>query len=167
MALFQSWFEQESDSNAKMLAMLESVPENRREAPEYRRAVNLAGHLVACRNNWLLRMRAESPEQEEWWPNIDSINDLRTWNEGMEGRWREYLRNIDEHELSRDFEFVLGDGRRVRWNICGQIMQLVGHSFYHRGQIAMLVDSLGGVTVDTDYLYWAMTMNPKYGVIEG
>ena len=32
---------------------------------------------------------------------------------------------------------------------------MVGHAFYHRGQIVMLVAELGGDTVDTDYLFWS------------
>ena len=32
-----------------------------------------------------------------------------------------------------------------------QIEQLAGHAAYHRGQIALLVDQLGGEVQDTDY----------------
>jgi len=54
---------------------------------------------------------------------------------------------------------------QYRWSIEGQIVQLVGHAFYHRGQIAQIVDDLGGSTVDTDYLFWAYVKNPRYGKI--
>jgi uncharacterized damage-inducible protein DinB len=35
-----------------------------------------------------------------------------------------------------------------------QVIQLFGHASYHRGQIALLVDQLGGEVVDTDYVDW-------------
>ncbi|MGC4045162.1 MAG: DinB family protein [Armatimonas sp.] len=35
-----------------------------------------------------------------------------------------------------------------------QIVQLIGHAPYHRGQVALLVDQLGGEVVDTDYADW-------------
>ncbi len=37
-----------------------------------------------------------------------------------------------------------------------QAVTLAGHASCHRGQIALLVDQLGGETVDTDYVYWAV-----------
>ena len=71
-----------------------------------------------------------------------------------------------DDDLARDFEFNSSTGDRYRWNIEGQIAQLVGHAFYHRGQISLLVDELGGETVDTDYLFWAVARNSHYGKIE-
>ncbi|MCG8608490.1 damage-inducible protein DinB, partial [bacterium] len=32
--------------------------------------------------------------------------------------------------------------------------QLFGHSWYHRGQIAALIRSLGGTPAETDYVFW-------------
>lgn len=75
------------------------------------------------------------------------------------------MRSLSEEALSKDFEFPASDGKRYRWSIEGQIVQLVGHAFYHRGQIVLLVDELGGKTEDTDYLFWAYKRDPRYGVI--
>ena len=57
-----------------------------------------------------------------------------------------------------DFDYAFRDAGK-RWNILGQLMQLVGHSYYHRGQIALLVDQLGGTTTDTDYFYWMVAQD--------
>ena len=54
----------------------------------------------------------------------------------------------------RTFEFTELNGESFRLPIEVQIVQLVGHASYHRGQIALLVDQLGGETVDTDYADW-------------
>jgi len=163
---YRELYEHERDCNLKMLAMIESVPEANRGDARFQQAVNLAGHLAACRENWLDRMDADGIKQVDWFEDRCDLATLRPRFAALETRWTDYLANLDEAGLERDFEFPVGDGRRFRWSVEGQILQLVGHAPYHRGQIALLVDQLGGETVDTDYVYWAYTRNPCYGVVE-
>lgn len=163
MDRLQTWYEHEKDSNDKMIAMIESVPESHRAEARFGRAVDLASHLAACRENWLDRMIAKGEDQGPWWQENTELASLRPRFQNIERRWSEYLTAITEADLARDFEFAGSDGTRYRWSIEGQIIQLVGHAFYHRGQIAMLVDELGGETVDTDFLFWAYQRDSKYG----
>lgn len=161
---FRHWFEHECDSNDKMLAMIESVPEANRTRPEFHRALVLSAHLCACRENWLDRMIHGGKQQGEWWPEHVLLADLRPRYASMQESWSKYLADLSDAELDKDFEFDSG-GTRFRWNVEGQIVQLVGHAFYHRGQIAQIVEELEGKPVDTDYLYWAYTQNPRWGRI--
>ena len=46
---FRKWYEYERDCNAKTLDMLESVPQERRSAPEFQKAIDKMAHLVAAR----------------------------------------------------------------------------------------------------------------------
>jgi uncharacterized damage-inducible protein DinB len=163
---YRSWYEQERDSNSKMLDMIESVPPGRRADPRFAQAVTLAAHLAACRENWLDRMVSGGNEQVDWWPQDFPAEHLRDRYTAIETVWTRHLAGLTSTEMQYDFEFTVTDGSRFRWNIEGQIMQLVGHAFYHRGQIALLVEQLGGTTVDTDYLYWALPKNPRYGPID-
>lgn len=163
--VFQNWFAHERIGNQKMMEMLDSVSEEKRDLPDYKKASNLAAHLIACRVNWLNRIQANEEGIGDWWPKVESHTELEGSLSQMELAWSAFLSDLTDEEFNRDFEFVLGDGRRIRWNVRGQLMQMVGHAFYHRGQISLLVDTLGGVTVDTDYLYWVMTTDPNYGVI--
>ena len=157
---YRSWFEQERDSNAKMITMLDSVSSEKRSDDRFRRAVRLAAHLAACRENWLDRMAEGGTSQVDWWVDEADLDLLGPRYAAMEARWTDYLASLDEDRLDVDFEFPVSGGGSYRWNIEGQIMQLVGHGFYHRGQIALLVDELGGETVDTDFLYWAFEQYP-------
>jgi uncharacterized damage-inducible protein DinB len=162
---YRYWYEHECDCNDKMLGMLESVPVDRRTDPSFARALILAAHLGACRENWLIRMTESDRAPSNWWPEDVDLESLRPRFQKLQAGWTSYLANLTDEDLKRDFEFAVKDGTRFRWNIEGQIVQLVGHAFYHRGQIAILVDQLGGETVDTDYLYWVANTNLHYGQI--
>jgi len=164
---YRLWYEHEIDSSDKMLRMIEGVPETKRDDPRFARALQLAGHLAACRENWLDRMSYSGENQVDWWPKNVELGSLRSRYTSLETAWRDYLSKLDTEELEKDFEFPIGNGRRYRWNIEGQIVQLVGHAHYHRGQIALLVDQLGSATVDTDYLYWASGRDKRWGYVEG
>lgn len=162
---FAHWYEQECDANTAMLSMLGSVPNEARSDARFARAVTLAAHLAACRENWLSRMKGGDSAPADWWPDGTDLNSLRPRYEALQAAWGSYLSELKDDDLAGDFEFHASDGKRYRWSIEGQIVQLVGHAFYHRGQIALLVDALGGETVDTDYLYWSYQRNPNYGPV--
>lgn len=162
---YRLWYEHECDSNDKMLCMIESVPYENRDDPRFQRVLALAGHLAACRENWLDRIVAGGQHQKDWWPSDVRLEGLRQRYEKMQETWTSFFSGLTEEDLRRDFEFVIQSGACYRWNVEGQIVQLYGHAFYHRGQIAMIIAELGGKPVDTDYLYWAIPRNPSYGQI--
>lgn len=160
MEIYRQWYEQEKDSDAKMLAMLSSVPEAARVDGRFAQALTLAAHVSACRENWLDRMIGGAKNQTTWWPEGTTLESLGPRYAAMETRWTSYLGSLNDGDLDVDFDFPFAPDRGYRWNIEGQIMQMVGHGFYHRGQIALLVSQLGGEAVDTDYLYWATQQQP-------
>src|SRR5512132_2354189 len=102
---YRTWYEHERDCDAKMLTMLESVPEDNRADPRFAQALQLADHLAACRENWLDRMAAGGANQRSWWPEGTKLEDLGPRFERIEAAWTEYLARIDDAELHRDFEF--------------------------------------------------------------
>jgi uncharacterized damage-inducible protein DinB len=150
---FRTWYDYERDCNAKSLTMLASVPEDRRSTPEFQKAVDRMAHLVAARRRWLHRLGglAEAPVL---FPEKNKFADLGPQVADTESAWVAYLARLDDVELARELEWVAGDGHRYRWNVEGILTQTFGHAWYHRGQIAQLVASLGGVAVDTDYILW-------------
>lgn len=151
---YREWYEYEKDCNARMLAMLESVPEANRRDPRFQRAVTLADHLVAGREKWLDYMDGEGRNQLAWWDEQCELAALRPRFAAVESQWTDYLARLEADRLAQDFEFTEANGERFRLPIAVQLEQLIGHASYHRGQVALLVDQLGGETVDTDYTDW-------------
>ncbi len=99
-------------------------------------------------------MEGKSPNQIAWWDERADLAPLRPRFAALESRWTDYLARLTAEQLAQDFEFTESDGERYRLPVEVQTVQLLGHASYHRGQIALLVDQLGGETVDTDYADW-------------
>jgi uncharacterized damage-inducible protein DinB len=154
---YRMWYEHEKDGNAKMLAMLESVPEASRSDARFQQAVTLADHLAAGREKWLDYMDGEGHNQIAWWDAQCELATLRPRFAALESHWSDYLARLEADRLAQDFEFSASNGERFRLPIEVQIVQLIGHASYHRGQVALLVEQLGGETVDTDYTDWWWT----------
>jgi uncharacterized damage-inducible protein DinB len=133
--------------------MLASVPEERRAAPEFQKAVDRMAHLVAARRRWLNRL-GHWPNPPAAFPQGTVLSDLAGMVADTEAAWVAYLSRLDEAELARVLEWEMADGRRYRWDVEGVLTQTFGHAWYHRGQIAQLVAGLGGKAVDTDYFFW-------------
>jgi len=150
---FRRWYEYERDCNARSLAMLESVPADRRSAPEFQKAVDRMAHLVAARRRWLHRL-GHFPDAPPLFPAGSRLADLPAAVADTERAWTAYLARLDDAELARELEWVAGDDHRYRWDVEGILTQVSGHAWYHRGQIAQLVAGLGGKAVDTDYILW-------------
>ena len=151
---YRLWYEYEQDCNHKMLTMLESVPQASRSDPRFQRAVSLADHLARGREKWLDYMTGKDPRHVPWWDAQCELSTLRPRFTALESRWTDYLARLDEGRLAQDFTFTESNGESFSLPIEVQVVQLIGHAAYHRGQVALLVDQLGGETVDTDYTDW-------------
>ncbi|MEZ0324832.1 MAG: DinB family protein [Fimbriimonas sp.] len=158
---YRLWFEHEKAATAQVQAMLQSVPEEKRRDPRFGQALVLAAHISACRENWLDRMRTGGSAQTAWWPEAAALEDIPSRYAEMEAEWQIFLDGLTDESLGDDFEFWIDEHKGYRWNVEGQIMQLVGHGYYHRGQIVMIVDQLGGETHDTDFLFWRFSAEPE------
>jgi uncharacterized damage-inducible protein DinB len=154
---YRRWFAYEKDAHEKTLQSLGTVPPERREDPSFRKAVSLLGHLVAARQLWLHRcgVRPTGPSTlAEFFPESLTLEELKVRLDDMHREWDDYLARLDETELARVFEYRALEGDRFRNRVEDITTQLVGHSWYHRGQVAALVRELGGKPAATDYIFW-------------
>jgi uncharacterized damage-inducible protein DinB len=151
---YRRWFEYEKDSHAKTLASINAVREELRDTAEFRKAVNLMGHIVAARRMWLFRFGVSS-DKVELFPREIGFAELPDKIAEMETKWSQYLTQLDEAQLANVFEYDSYEGLRFRNTIEEILTQLFGHSWYHRGQIAQLLRSIGAEPAVTDFVFWA------------
>lgn len=151
---YRRWFDYEKDSHAKTIASLHAVPDEMRNAEAFRRAVYLMGHIVAARRMWLFRLGVTGQNAELFPPDV-TLEQVTDQISEMETLWSAYLIGVDDFDLEQVFEYQSYEGPRFRNTIEEILTQLFGHSWYHRGQIAALVRSLGGTPAITDFVFWS------------
>jgi uncharacterized damage-inducible protein DinB len=150
---YRRWFDYEKDSHGKVLQSFYSIPEDARSSEGMQRAVDLMAHVVAARMMWLFRFGVIA-EKAELFPRNASLTELPSLIAGMETAREKFLAYLPETELVRVFEYQSYEGPLFRNSIEDILTQLFGYSWYHRGQVASLVRSLGGQPAVTDFVFW-------------
>lgn len=151
---FRRWFEYEKDAHAKTLASLETVPAQRRSEEGYHKALTFFAHMMAARRLWLYRFGAYPEAPTVFFPNDMALADLHEQLAHVNEIWTNYLSRLDDEQISKPFEYRSLDGNPFRNVIEDILTQLFGHSWYHRGQIAFIVRTLGGTPAITDFVFW-------------
>jgi uncharacterized damage-inducible protein DinB len=151
---YRRWFTYEIDVHQKTIASLEAVPDEVRAVPAYQKAVDLFAHIVAARRLWLYRFGISKEAVTDIFPKNVEVGVLGGLAEAMQVMWANYLECVDDQELARVFEYRALDGKQFKNTIEDILTQLFGHSWYHRGQIAQLLRSLGAEPAVTDFVYW-------------
>jgi uncharacterized damage-inducible protein DinB len=151
---YRRWFDYERDSHAKTMASLDAVAVELRASPSFQKAVDLMAHVVAARRMWLFRFGVTG-EKPDLFPQTVRLADVQSDLALMEGAWTKYLNGLNDDELARVFEYQSYDGSRFRNSVEDIFTQLFGHSWYHRGQIAHLLRTMGAEPAVTDFVFWA------------
>ena len=159
-ARFQRWFEHERHAHEKVLRSLESVPADRRDGPEFAKAVSILAHVAAARRVWLVRLGILPGQQGTLSPEKVTLADAAELLRSVHGPWAEYLARVTDEEIGREVEYQSLDAGRFRNRVEDVLAQLFTHSAYHRGQIAMLVRAAGGEPAVTDLIYWCRESVP-------
>lgn len=151
---YRRWFEYEKDAHVKVVRSLDSVPAQQRSTPEFCKAVALLAHIVAARRLWLFRLGVVPDAPKSFFQDNAVLAEVVAELRIVQDRWAGYLSKITDEEIGRTFEYQSLDAGRFRNRIEDILTQLFGHSWYHRGQIAMLVRAAGGEPAVTDLVYW-------------
>ena len=75
-------------------------------------------------------------------------------------QWVDYLAHANDNELDREIEYQSLDAGRFRNRVEDIMAELIGHSWYHRGQIELLVRAAGGQPAETDLVFWCRVPVP-------
>lgn len=151
---YRRWFDHEKHAHDQVFDALATVPESRRDSPEFRRACAILGHIVAARRMWLYRLgQTPHPPAALFLETADPASVRADWDE-VSPLWDRYLSSLSDPDLDALFDYRAVDGSAFRSRIEDVFTQLLTHSPYHRGQIALLLRSSGGQPPTTDFIYW-------------
>jgi uncharacterized damage-inducible protein DinB len=152
---FRQLFEYEQEAHQRVLDSLRRAESDHHDDPDVAKAVDLAAHIATCRDMWLRRICRHSPLPETLFPRGVKVGQVEREFAGIEAHWRQYLEALDHAELTRQCEYVSYEGGVFRNSVHDILVQLFGHSLYHRGQIALLIRRSGSIPAATDFVFWS------------
>jgi len=151
---YRRWYDYERDAHAKVIASLRAVAPAVRAREEYRAAVDLLAHVCAARELWLYRFGVAPAPPAEAFPRDVELDALESRLEAMQSAWRAHLHDLHDEDIARSFEYRSLEGQPFRNTFEDILTQLFGHSWYHRGQIAARLRTLGAEPAVTDFVFW-------------
>ena len=114
---------------------------------------NTLVHIMSAEWGWLDRAggpkRGEKLKADDF-PTVDSV--LQTWDR-VEGLMREFLSGLADEDLSRNIEFTIG-GPTESLPLGDMLHHAAIHAVHHRGQVALLLRTLGYVPPTFDLLFF-------------
>jgi len=149
---FQRFFEYDIESNERVIRSLRSVPEGRRDAESFARAVDIFAHMHEARALWLSRMHG-GPRPDALFPRDVSLADAEARFAEVNELWRPFIAELSDARLRQIVDYTAYEGDRYSNRVEDILTQLFGHGWYHRGQIAMLVRQAGGKPAVTDWIF--------------
>ncbi|MCC9606366.1 hypothetical protein LOC68_18225 [Blastopirellula sp. JC732] len=150
------WLAYEQDAHAKTLASMAEVPTEKHADPDFKKAIRIMAHLAVARHKWMVRMGRALEMHANFFPENWTLETLAAELAASHELWEGYLGSLeDDAQLEEYFEYVSSDAGPCRSMLGDVVTQLFGHSWYHRGQVAMLVKSLGVQPAATDFIYWS------------
>ena len=115
---------------------------------------NTLVHMMSAEWGWMERaggFKRGAKLSPGDYPTFASVRER--WEE-VETHLRALLDTLQDQDLGRIVEFSFGDGLKQALSV-GEMMQHAAiHSVHHRGQVALLLRSLGYVPGDFDMLFY-------------
>jgi uncharacterized damage-inducible protein DinB len=123
-------------------------------AGSYDSVRNTLVHILSAEWGWLDRCggaRRGPALAATDYPTVISLIDR--WRQ-VEAHVREFLSNLNDEDLNRTIEFSLGNGPKHAMQL-GELMHHAAiHGVHHRGQVALLLRSLGRVPGNFDIFFY-------------
>lgn len=115
---------------------------------------NTLVHVLSAEWGWL--NRCGGPERgprlnPSDYPNAETLKG--TWSK-VEAYVREFLSVLNDEDLARDVEFMNDRGEKRSMPLGNLLQHAASHGVHHRGQVALMLRSLGYAPGDIDLLIY-------------
>lgn len=144
-------------ANRKLFAVLSQLTPAQFTEPvagSYGSVRNTMVHMLSAEWGWLDRcggLERGAALVAADYPTVDSL--IARW-QSVEDAVREFLGKLRDEDLDRVVEFAIGSGPTQAMPL-GQLMHHAAvHGVHHRGQVALLLRSLGYVPGNFDILFY-------------
>jgi len=124
-------------------------------AGSYGSVRNTLVHILSAEWGWLERCggpaRGERLNPQDY-PTVESL--VQAWAR-VEESMRAFLAGLDDDDLAREIEFSLGAGPKQALPLGDLLQHSAVHAVHHRGQVALLLRTLGHAPGNFDFLLYA------------
>jgi len=118
-------------------------------------------HILSGEWIWLERWQGRFPTtflDPAAFPTVDS---LRSRWETVDGDCRNFIQTLSGERLRRQLSYINRVGERFSYLLWQQMLHVVNHSSYHRGQVTTMLRQLGAEVISTDFLAYYDENPPK------
>jgi uncharacterized damage-inducible protein DinB len=109
-------------------------------------------HIAASEWVWLRRWRGESPSAQPEWSSLQDAAALAGKLREVEVDRAAFLRELSDDDLARPLAYRNLKGDAFSEPLVEQLLHVVNHSTYHRGQVATLSRQAGFAPPATDLI---------------
>jgi len=106
-------------------------------------------HIYAAQRLWLDRWKGNSPKAMLGADQIPTLDDLRTRWETYRIEFEDFIRFMNDDNMKEKFSYVDFQGQFREMPLHLQMLHVIMHSTYHRGQAAVLLRQIGAEPPET------------------
>jgi uncharacterized damage-inducible protein DinB len=109
-------------------------------------------HILSAEWIWLERWRGRSPKALLDAATFPTVQSLKSRWELVEHDQTQFIEALAPQRLDEELAYINQKGRHYSYPLWQQMVHVVNHSSYHRGQVTTLLRQLGREAISTDFL---------------
>jgi uncharacterized damage-inducible protein DinB len=113
---------------------------------------NTLVHIISAEWAWLERWNGTSPKQMLDPTGFPDIAALQTRWTQVERDQEAFLQSLSQERLDADLAYFNLQGEAVTLPLWQQMLHMVNHSSYHRGQVTAMLRQVGAKPIATDLI---------------
>lgn len=111
-------------------------------------------HILSAEWIWLERWNGRFPRAMLDAAAFPSLVALASRWKTVEDERREFISRVTHDRLRHELEYINRQGEKFSYPLWQQMVHVINHSTYHRGQITTMLRQLGAQAVETDLLLY-------------
>jgi uncharacterized damage-inducible protein DinB len=109
-------------------------------------------HILSAEWIWLERWQGRSPKALLDAATFPTVQSLESRWEIVEHDQTQFIEALTPQRLGEELAYINQKGQHYSYPLWQQMVHVVNHSSYHRGQVTTLLRQLGTEAVSTDFL---------------
>jgi len=111
-------------------------------------------HILSGEWIWLERWQGRSPKTLLHPETFHTVQSLESQGERVDRELAHFVEALTPQRLDEELAYLNQKGQRYSYPLWQQMLHVVNHSSYHRGQITISLRQLGAEAVSTDFLVY-------------